>query len=212
MIIDHCSWNSPGADPYRGEPSAAVYSYSDIPRSVQDALAERMKRQKFDDIATIGRDAISGGREYTGLRDMHFGRGKVCRTVDRSGWAADALEIGLVYCEAEHCLIVPTVCRNVSRVTRAPASAFVEPGQPTAMSTGGGQTAYTNTFAAPEPAAPQLALIELTVEATDGWPMLPPLWASWTPGPTPPVPEAPGWARMLAGLAALVVLFVRRRR
>jgi hypothetical protein len=26
--------------------------------------------------------------------------------------------LGLVYCEQEHCLIVPTVCRNVSRVTR----------------------------------------------------------------------------------------------
>lgn len=212
MIIDHCSWNAPGADPYQGETAAAVYAYSDIPRNVQDALADRMMRRQFDDVATIGRDTISGSHEYTGLREMHFGKRKVCRSVDRSGWAPGAQEVGLVYCEAEHCLIVPTVCRNVSRVTRTPAPVYAEPDPPaaSAMPSGGGPpSTYTQTFAAPEPAVPPLVQGQAFLPAA--WAM-PPQWSGAPPvvAPTSPVPDAPGWAQALAGLAALAILWLRR--
>jgi hypothetical protein len=108
--------------------AAAVDRYTDIPAVTRTALKARMAEQRYDDIAVIGRDHITGRYRYGGLRDMHFGTGRVCRTVTRLGWPAQAQERGLVYCEAGHCIIVPTVCRNVSRVTRQGAVAAQLPG------------------------------------------------------------------------------------
>jgi hypothetical protein len=114
-----CSWDRPGANPYRGELGAAVDRYTDIPVATRAALKKRMAEQRYDDLAVIGRDHITGAARYhPALRDMHFGNGTVCRTVTRERWPDKAEERGLVYCEGSHCLIVPTVCRNVSRVTR----------------------------------------------------------------------------------------------
>ena len=62
----------------------------------------------------VGKDVYSSA-----IRDMHFGNGSVCSTVSRNKWAADAEERGLVYCESGECILVPTVCRNVSRISRA---------------------------------------------------------------------------------------------
>ena len=79
-----------------------------------------MARRAYDDVVTIRRDSISGKHRYgTTIRDMHFGARQVCRTVDRSGWAPQMQERGLVYCESGDCILVPTVCRNVSRIRRA---------------------------------------------------------------------------------------------
>lgn len=119
-----CSWDSPGTHPYGGTLAAAVDRYTDIPEPTRAALKARMASQRYDDIAVIGRSHITGTASYSPeLRDMHFGNGRVCRTVTRQRWAAGAEERGLVYCEAGHCLIVPTVCRNVSRVTRRSVAA-----------------------------------------------------------------------------------------
>jgi hypothetical protein len=115
-----CSWDRPGHNPFKGDTVAAVDRYADIPAPVRAALKQRMARHQYDEIAAIRRDSIEGRYSYSELRDMHFGQSQVCRTVTRDKWAADAVERGLVYCESGHCLIVPTVCRNVSRVTRAP--------------------------------------------------------------------------------------------
>jgi len=38
--------------------------------------------------------------------------------VTRSAWTAGMKERGLVYCEGGQCILVPTVCRNVSRISR----------------------------------------------------------------------------------------------
>lgn len=104
-----------------GNIPAAVDRYTDIPADVRARLKARMGQRQYDEIATIRRDSITGTHRYGAeIRDMHFGQGRVCRTVTRSGWAPDTVERGLVYCEAEHCIIVPTVCRNVSRITRLP--------------------------------------------------------------------------------------------
>jgi hypothetical protein len=119
--LAHCSWDRPGVDPFIGNIPAAVDRYTDIPADVRARLKARMGQREYDEIATIRRDSITGTHRYGAeIRDMHFGQGRVCRTVTRSGWAPDTVERGLVYCEAEHCIIVPTVCRNVSRITRLP--------------------------------------------------------------------------------------------
>lgn len=113
-----CSWDRPGHNPFTGPVPAAVDRYTDIPAPVRARLRARMERRDFDEIAVITRDRIVGRHQYADLRDMHFGAGQVCGTVIRAGWADTAAERGLIYCEEGHCIIVPTVCRNVSRVTR----------------------------------------------------------------------------------------------
>ncbi|MDP1532007.1 MAG: MHFG family PEP-CTERM protein [Rubrivivax sp.] len=116
-----CSWDRPGHNPFIGDIIAAVDHYTDMPVGVRAALKARMAERRYDEIVTIGRDAIVGRHRYApDLRDMHFGSGQVCRTVTRKAWGAHAIERGLVYCESGHCVIVPTVCRNLSRVTRLP--------------------------------------------------------------------------------------------
>jgi len=118
--VPACSWDRPNGNPYQGDVAAAVERYADIPAPVRERLKQRMAARRYDEIAAIRRDAIEGRHAYTDLRQMHFGQGQICLKVSRTRWAESAVERGLVYCEGEHCLIVPTVCRNVSRVTRMP--------------------------------------------------------------------------------------------
>ena len=106
---------------FKGDTVAAVDRYADIPAPTRARLKQRMAARQYDEVAAIRRDSIEGRHRYSDLRDMHFGAGQVCRSVTRDKWADNAVERGLVYCEDGHCLIVPTVCRNVSRVTRLPA-------------------------------------------------------------------------------------------
>ena len=118
-----CSWDRPGVNPFMGDVVAAVDRYSDIPAEVRKKLKERVAKRAYDEMATIERDAIVGKATYEpAIRDMHFGAGQVCRTVTRKNWTEKMQERGLVYCESGHCLIVPTVCRNVSRITRKAAA------------------------------------------------------------------------------------------
>jgi hypothetical protein len=139
-----CSWDRPGHNPFKGDTVAAVDRYTDIPTPVRAALKQRMAARQYDEVAAIRRDSIEGRYSYSELRDMHFGQGQVCRTVTRDKWAPDAVERGLVYCESGHCLIVPTVCRNVSRITRSalPPAAAAGPG--------GGEGPAAGTAAAPQ--------------------------------------------------------------
>ncbi len=115
-----CAWDRPGANPFMGDVVAAVDRYQDIPADVRATLKKRIAARKYDELATIKRDSIAGAYQYADLRDMHFGKGTVCQTVTRDKWTDKTQERGLVYCEDSHCLIVPTICRNVSRVTRVP--------------------------------------------------------------------------------------------
>lgn len=114
-----CSWDRPGHRAFMGDVVAAVDHYTDIPADVRARLKQRMAARRYDDIATIARDSIAGRAQYEPeLRDMHFAEGGICATVTRQRWPLDARERGLVYCESGHCIIVPTVCRNVARITR----------------------------------------------------------------------------------------------
>jgi hypothetical protein len=163
-----CSWDRPGKNPYMGELPAALDRYTDLPSDVRTKLKDRIAKQQYDDVVDIKRDAIiSSQGKFTyisQIRDMHFGdKGRVCATVTRKRWKATTTERGYVYCESGQCVMVPTVCRNVSRVmqNKSPAVAAdkaAAPAAPVAAATpsSGGPTAAKATPDAPA-AAPTLA-------------------------------------------------------
>lgn len=221
-----CSWDRPGAGAYMGAVPAAVDRYTDIPADVRARLKRRMERRSYDDVAAITRDAIQGSYAYAELRDMHFGAGRVCRTVTRDRWAPDATERGLVYCEAGHCIIVPTVCRNVARVTRLkpaeppPPAAQAEPEAPPPAQSFAEQAAPPappgEAPAAPAPLLESLPEPGWQPTAGSNWPtpVSPPPWIVGgapphvQPVPEPPpvipsIPEPGTWAMMAAGLFAI---------
>ncbi|MBW8843680.1 MAG: MHFG family PEP-CTERM protein [Burkholderiales bacterium] len=126
--LPQCSWDRPGVNPFMGDVVAAVDHYQDIPVATREKLKARMKARSYDDIAVIERDGIKGKGSYAPeIRDMHFGPGAVCRSVTRTKWTATMQERGLVYCEDGQCILVPTVCRNVSRIRRLDKPAAVAP-------------------------------------------------------------------------------------
>ncbi|PHV04312.1 hypothetical protein CSQ96_26280 [Janthinobacterium sp. BJB412] len=134
-VQPHCSWDRPGVNPYTGSAAAALDRYSDIPAEVRATLKRRLEEGQPDDKVSIKRDSIGGKHAYEpAIRDMHFGRASVCRTVTRAKWSAERDEPGVVYCAKEHCILVPKICGNVSRVTRskAPATAMAPPPPPAA--------------------------------------------------------------------------------
>ncbi|MDQ6639836.1 MAG: MHFG family PEP-CTERM protein [Pseudomonadota bacterium] len=103
-----------------GDIVAAVDRYQDIPVDVRERLKSRMVRRAYDDVVSIRRDSITGRARYgSTIRDMHFGDRQLCRSVTRAAWSQEMQERGLVYCDSGHCILVPTVCRNVSRIARA---------------------------------------------------------------------------------------------
>jgi hypothetical protein len=118
-----CRWDRPGHAPFMGDVVKAVDFYRDISPDVRARLKARMAKRDYDDLVSIRRDSITGKAKYgTTIRDMHFGDGRVCRSVTREAWTASMQERGLVYCDSGQCILVPTVCRNVSRITRAEVS------------------------------------------------------------------------------------------
>lgn len=128
--LPQCSWDKPGANPFMGDVVAAVDRYQDIPAATREKLKARMQARQYDDVAVIERDSIRGQARYAPeIRDMHFGPGAVCATVTRSKWTVKAQERGLVYCEDGQCILVPTVCRNVSRIRRLEKPAAAAPSQ-----------------------------------------------------------------------------------
>jgi len=130
-VLPSCSWNQPGNAPYARPIPDALADYADLAPAVAARLRARMERRDYDDVAVISRDAIQGRRRYAPeIRDMHFAAGRVCHVVDRSAWPAGHEERGLVYCEGEVCVIVPTVCRNVSRIARLPDTTTPDFGGP----------------------------------------------------------------------------------
>ncbi len=186
-----CSWDRPGLDPFMGDVVSAVDRYTDIPADVRATLKARMFARQYDEVAEITGSEIRGEFFYSDLRDMHFGDGRICRRVSRN-WPSGLVERGLVYCEEGHCLIVPTVCRNVSRITRVSRAQRSEelpeirieiPGGPG----GGGQSL---TFAPLE-----------TDERHQPVPPLPPMRGGFTE----PIPEPSTWALFLMGILMLMI-------
>ena len=149
-MLPNCSWNHPGRNPYRGTVSEAVSRYADIPAPVRTALIAKIESGRADDTAAIMRDSIAGKYDYSPqITEMHFGERTVCGTVTRDQWADTTREPGKVYCVDSHCLIVPQICGNISRVQRIAGS-----GGGTAI--GGGGAAMPDTVAVSRPAEPGL--------------------------------------------------------
>ena len=233
-----CSWAHPGANPYRGDPAHALASF-DLPEPTRQKLRVLMDAHRYTDVATITRDDIVGAHTYTGLREMHSGGGQSCHgDVDRSAWSAKHRERGLVYCADDACVIVPTVCNNVSLVSRKPDRVAESDDSPIDIEPAAGPTPVPadTPLAAPSTASPLLDFLP-PPDAGGGAPGSPdmpvgggggiggvgpigggiPCCDDTGPGVptgpgTPPilaVPEAPTWALLLTGLA---LVFGRRRR
>lgn len=118
-IQPSCSWDNPGRNPYTGSTAAAIDRYTDIPAAVRSTLKRRMEEGLSDDKVSITREHIAGKYQYdNAIRDMHFGRASVCANVTRDKWAETRAEPATVYCVGEHCILVPRICGNVSRITR----------------------------------------------------------------------------------------------
>jgi len=126
-----CSWDRPGVNPYTGKTAAAIDRYTDIPAAVRSTLKRRMEEGQSDDKVTITRDGISGKNQYDpAIRAMHFGAASVCATVTRSKWSEKRQEPGAVYCVDQHCILMPKICGNVSRISRVPATVAKTPAAP----------------------------------------------------------------------------------
>ncbi len=118
VVVPACSWDRPGHNPFMGDVVAAIDRYQDIPVDVRERLKARMAKRDYDDLVSIKRDSIAGRKQYgSTISEMHFGTSSVCQTVTRTAWTDAMQERGLVYCEGRECILVPTVCRNVSRIT-----------------------------------------------------------------------------------------------
>lgn len=122
-VRQSCDWSKRGENAFMLDVPSAVDVYTHIPKATREILKRRMKARDYDDFAEIRRDKVVGssGAEYGDMRFMHFGRGEICAKIDFSRWKASDVERGPVYCESGHCIIVPTVCRNVSLITRTKA-------------------------------------------------------------------------------------------
>ncbi len=250
-VAGGCSWAHPGVNPYRGDPPAALADFA-MSEETRRQLRALMAARRYTDVVTITRDGISGKANYGDLREMHSGRGQLCHgAVDRSAWSATHEERGLVYCVGETCVIVPTVCNNVSLVTRKPDEAPTLGGvdEPIDISPAAGPPPTTPEVAAapgPDSGSLDFAVPESPLFASDspsggggnggapGFPIggggggipgspggagpccesgpIGPVGPGMPPAvtPTSPVPEAPLWTLMLAGLA--IVGALRRLR
>jgi hypothetical protein len=119
-----CDWSNPGADPYTGGVAAAVARYG-FPDAAQQEIVRKWRRIEMDGVVVITKDGaqpLSRRFVASDLRDMHYGRDKLCvGEVKRDGWPDGHVELASVYCAGQHCIAIPTVCRNVSRIAWAPA-------------------------------------------------------------------------------------------
>jgi hypothetical protein len=239
-VVALCSWDHPGRDPFQGDVVAAVDRYDDIPAAVREVLKQRMRERRYDDLVDIRRDSIRGKREYDAqIRDMHFGLDRLCRRVTRAGWSERWLERGLTYCEGEHCILVPTVCRNVSRIRRKdPVAADtlpgpIEPARPAPLASSFAEAvagadlvlwpADESGLSADDALSPVDEATSSNIPAVPGAdvPLAPgvPVGAGGGPPPlvdvapmlAPPVPEPSTWACLVGGLLALVLALRRQR-
>lgn len=224
------SWATPGADAYTGTVEAALERYAGvIPAADLATIRAKHAARRWDAQALIGRDSITapGMALDPAIRWMHWGTGRLSETVDRSAWASDHTERGLVYCgTGPLCVLIPSVCRNVSIVTRRPVvqaargEATAAPAAPADMSPhgGGGGGITFGPLALPPIVMPEVPRISIEsprpaiVSAPEPMPapFAPVAFAAgpvYIPAPLPPVSPVPE-PRTLALLAVGIALIV----
>jgi hypothetical protein len=226
-----CSWEHPGANKYRGLPVNALKDYY-MDYQVRAALQVKMNQHLYDDVVEIRRDGVVG---YKNLRDMHYGKDGYCPgAVDTSRWDALHVERGLVYCVADTCVIVPTVCNNVSLIDKESSSVVGLGEEPIDISPSAG---FHPTIALENPLPEAIPVIGGTIgldETTWSGGVGYPENGSGSPGnggssgggncacrppivvpPCPPisvVPEPAEWVMMVLGLVCLVWAWPRGKR
>lgn len=127
--MDNCSWDNPGAAPFRGgDVRAAIHAYG-FPMSVEEALVASIVSGREDAVVFIGRDGITAPYgTASNLRDMHHSGGRLCRgVVTRAKWKDNQQHPALVYCRGIYCVAVPVVCGNISRIDYTPAMRNFQP-------------------------------------------------------------------------------------
>ena len=116
-----------------GDPVKAVDNYQDIPLETRNALKSAIAKKAYSAFIEIKRDSLGDGLFEPEITQMHFGKNKLCMTVDRSKWSPTAVERGMVFCADGYCLLLPTVCGNLSRIKPVPVKSL----QPLEPSAGG---------------------------------------------------------------------------
>ena len=224
-----CSWDHPGQDRFTGDVVKAVDSFSDLDAGTRARLKDRLKNLKnYDDVVTITRDGITGKSSYDPeIRNMHFGKDRLCKTVTRKKWLPDHREHGMVYCEGSSCVMIPAVCGNLSEITRRAAvggGGTPAPDDGIAGGPGGGGVPLLlqppqqpptvpgaiEPLVPPELLVPPEPLPDPAEIVTPPGPWLQPPYLPNSPSiivlpppPVPVVPEPPTWILLVAGLLAI---------
>lgn len=123
-VVETCDWSQPGRDRYTGSIEAAIDRYKLEPERAA-RLKAMVDKHEYTEQVVIRRDSIDGKAQYSDLRSMHFGAGRVCKSPDRSKWKDGFAVNALVYCDGDLCVAVPEACGNASLVTRTERKAEV---------------------------------------------------------------------------------------
>jgi len=116
-MANKCNWNNPGSNPFVGSVELALQSYK-FPKKVVDSLAEKIKQNDYTSEALITKDGVISNGYAFSLRDMHWGNNQKCiGNVNRDNWSANHKEKAKIFCEGNHCVIIPEVCNNIAKIT-----------------------------------------------------------------------------------------------
>jgi hypothetical protein len=238
-MIDHCAWDNPGADPYRGTASEWVARLPAEQRGQVAHLLTFVQNRDYDAIVYIDKDGITpadGKRTHTyenRVEYMAFGsKGTICKTTSRK-WDASQMESAMLFCGGGNiCVARWSICNNYSIVYREPVPTTNLPPVgmlPPEVPVDGGGTVPGY----PSDAPPGIGLVGPEPPPSFNPPPEPPVYwppsygyptpGGWyyppsyppcagcapTPGVLTPIPEPSTWLALLVGFPFL--LWAKRR-
>lgn len=216
-----CDWNTPGHDPYTGTTAGALSHY-DMPDTTRRRLADRIDHNDFDTVVSVTREGVTG---YAGMRNMHFGKDRMCHKIDTSKWSKDAVQLGFVFIENGHHIVKWFICHNLTELVPLPPA-------PTGLHIIGEAEVPELPLSYPQLSLPLMAVAvedgPMPIPVTFGGavvfipspgpfdvvPRFIPNTVSPVPHPAPvfpveppvsPIPEPATWAMLGAGVLALIV-------